>query len=577
MKIEDFLKKFISYAKNFYRINLLFSYLSGILIIPQAWFLATIIDQIIFKEKTLLDIYKYLIALLLTYLIRSILSIAANLFAAKTSSLIKKQLRNELFINLRNLGPSFIKSKGSGALTHIMSDGIESIGKYYSEFLPSKFIMMTLPLTILLFAFPFDWISCLVMIITAPLIPLFMIIIGKQAEKLNQKQWQKLKRMGNHFLDVIQGITTLKLFNASKKEIKSIANTAEEYRIETMKVLRVAFLSSVTLEFFSTVSIAIIAVLIGFRLLWVEMEFFNGFFILLLAPEFYQPLRKMGTAYHAKMESIAVAKEIESIFNQKYEYNKTNKTINYDEISIEFKNIDFSYENRQNILNNINFKVDKKEKVALVGSSGSGKSTIFSLILGFISQNHGEILINNTSIADIDINKWQKNISWIPQNPTLFYGSIIDNIRFSNKNISDQEVIDLCQKLEINNFIENLPQGYYTIIGEKGYGLSGGQIQSIAIARAFLRNSSLILMDEPTASLDKNSEKLLYKAINQLSKEKTVITIAHRLNTIKNADKILFLDSGKIVDQGTHDELILNNSLYAKLVSYEILDLKQKL
>jgi len=302
-------------------------------------------------------------------------------------------------------------------------------------------------------------------------------------------------------------------------------------------------LSALTLEFFATVSIAVVAVLIGFRLLWGELEFFNGFFILLIAPEFYIPLRKMGSAYHARMEAIGSVDKILEIYNEDIPKLSSGKNIKPDlsEVRIKISNLNFSYKNRDNVLSNFNLEVKEEEKLLIKGRSGVGKSTIFSLLLKFAPIKEGKILINGIPLKDIDTEYWRNNVAWVGQNSRLVSGTILDNLHLGN-DLNELQIKDICQKLKIHDFIKSLPEGYNTVVGENGYGLSGGEIQRLAIARAFMRDSALLLLDEPTASLDFETEKFLYRAIDKLSKGKTVITIAHRLSSIDYADRVINLE-----------------------------------
>lgn len=573
---EAFLKSKKSLSQPFLRLSIVFGYLGGALVVAQAWMIATIAQDVVFEDKSFHEIRLYLGVLMGIFAARFLLLSLSGFYGVKAASRLKKRLRSKLYTRLKDRGPLFITGHGSGAIVNAVADGVETVGKYYSDFLPAKALMAVVPLTILLVVLPTDWLSALVMVLTAPLIPVFMILIGKGAEKLNQRQWQKLARLGNHFLNVIQGLPTLKLFNASKNEAAAIAQTSEEYRRETMKVLRLAFLSSVTLEFFSTVSIAIVAVLIGFRLMWGDMVFFNGFFVLLLAPEFYLPLRKMGAAYHARMEAIGAADKIVEIMqDEKRDEDCADgnlfNTLRKEPVSIRFEDVTHAYDGRGKAIESVSFQLAPGTHMALVGPSGAGKSTILSLILGFVRLQEGRILIDGKSIHDIDLAVWRKSVGWIPQIPNLFYGSVLENIRMGKKDASDNDVFALCSHLKIDAFIKSLPQGYETVIGEQGYGLSGGQAQRIAIARAFLRDAPLILMDEPTASLDQETEDILSRAMRSLTRKKSVITIAHRIHTIENADQILFLKNGRIVAKGTHHELTEKNENYRMLVDRELL------
>ncbi len=548
------------------------SYLGGLLIIAQAWLLGWSIDAIIFKQKNLQDISFYLILLLAVVALRFLLQSIASRFAAVASALIVDNLRSELYQKLQNLGPTYISNKGSGALISTISDAVNSIRTYYSLYLPAKVSAMVLPLSILVFIFPFDTISGVVFLATFPLIPIFMIIIGKGAAELNQRQWSKLARMSKRFLNAIEGYTTLKIFNAAKAEAKNIARISEVYRVETMKVLKVAFLSSVVLEFFATISIA-------FRLMWGQMDFFYGFFILLLAPEFYAPLRKMGTAYHARMEATAAAEKIIEIMGYPPEQNKKNiadeistdaAEVNFENITIRFENVCFCYADSLDVLKNVSFEIKAGTKTAITGASGSGKSTIMALILGYIKPRSGKVFINNIDLNKIDIKLFRRNISYIAQTPTLFYGTIMDNLKMGNKNATDGEVENLCKRLQIDKFIGKTANGYNTLLGEMGYGLSGGEIQRIAIGRAFVRQCSLVLMDEPTASLDRKTETIIQLALREFTRGRTVFTIAHRLNTILNADEIIYIKDGIIIDKAKHSRLLKQNADYADLIANDL-------
>jgi ATP-binding cassette subfamily C protein CydD len=399
---------------------------------------------------------------------------------------------------------------------------------------------------------------------TAPLIPFFMILIGKGTESLNKKQWRKLARMSAHFLDMIQGLTTLKLFNASRREADVIANIANEYRITTMSVLRVAFLSSLVLEFLATVSIAMVAVTIGFRLFYGQIDFFYGFFVLLLAPEFYLPLRNMGTHYHARMEAIGAAEKIVEVLETSLpEYLPTQSLAKPNHaLTIEVNNVSFHYEQGREALNNVSFSLPANQRIALVGSSGAGKSTITHLLLGFIQPQTGDILINQQPLSSLDPQQWRQQLAWVPQNPHLFHGSIRDNIALGQPNASDEAIQAAAKRAFADGFIAKLPDKYDTLIGERGIGLSGGEIQRIALARAFLKDAPLVILDEATANLDRDSEIAIQRSIDDLAQDRSLLVIAHRLETVKNADCILVMDKGRIVEQGTHNELAQRTGLY---------------
>jgi ATP-binding cassette subfamily C protein CydD len=407
-----------------------------------------------------------------------------------------------------------------------------------------------------------------------------MILIGQGVEAVNQRQWKELARMGAHFLDVIQGITTLKLFNASRREADIIARISDDYRHSTMQVLRLAFLSSAVLEFFATIGIAIIAVFIGFRLYQLdlpipdllappEVSFFTGFFVLLLAPEFFLPLRNLGTHYHGRMEAIAAAERLTVILETPPPQRPAEPlTLPPDApLAVRFDDVHFAYGAGREALTGVGFGIAPGERVALVGPSGAGKTTVASLLLGFLRPTAGRISVDGLDLTALDIDDWRRRLAWVPQNPRLFAGTIADNIRLGHPQADLQAVRTAARHAFAAAFIEALPAGYDTPVGERGVGLSGGQIQRIALARAFLRDARLVLLDEATASLDPASEAAVQQAVDALARGRSMLVIAHRLATVRDADRILVLDGGRIVEQGDHATLSAQDGPYRRMIS----------
>jgi len=568
MTIPAFLKQQKTHTGHYLTFAVGLGLTAGFLLILQAWLLAGIVNEVIFEKAALANVQIRLWAMLALFVLRAILAWASEQAAFRAAAGVKLQLRDRLYRHLQLLGPLYLTRERSGDLVNTLSDGIEALESYYARFLPAMSLVVWVPLSILVFVFPMDWISGVVMLVTAPLIPLFMIFIGKGTERLNQRQWRKLARMSAHFLDVIQGLTTLKLFNASRREAEAVGRISEEYRRDTMAVLRMAFLSSLVLEFFATVSIALIAVLIGFRLYFGEMDFSYGFFVLLLAPEFYLPLRTMGTHYHARMDGIAAAERMVEILETPLpkQANGQQPSPDLKVQSIRFDRVAFAYEAGREALNQITFDLHPNERLALVGPSGAGKTTIINLLLGFATPDAGEIRIGDIPLTQINPDHWRQQLAWVPQNPRLFHGSLLDNICLGRNETAMSSVREAARLARADEFIDRLPDGYETLIGEHGQGLSGGQIQRIALARAFLKDAPLVILDEATANLDLENEALIREAIRELSKGRRVLSVAHRLNTVQDADRILVLDSGRICEQGQHAELIESGGLYRQMV-----------
>ncbi|MEZ5538099.1 MAG: thiol reductant ABC exporter subunit CydD [Thiolinea sp.] len=607
--INTALQDWRAQSANWLRFSIAAGFVSGLLLIAQAWLLAKVVNGVVFQQAVLADVMPFMWGLLFIFLCRAGLNWLAEQTAFKAALQVKLFLRQKLYQHIQQLGPAWLSQQRSGELVNTLSDGIEALEGYYARYLPAMSLMLWVPLAILVFVAGSDWLSALIMLGTAPLIPAFMILIGKGAEKYNQQQWRTLARMSAHFLDVIQGLTTLKLFNASRQEAQLVAEISDRYRQQTMKVLRIAFLSAFMLEFLATVSIALVAVLIGFRLFWGEMDFFYGFFVLLLAPEFYLPLRNMGTQYHARMEAIGAAEKMVEILNSEGSSPIPNPDDSKGRIksqipsvspftkgsalqqsqaviegspplqkgeqggfcsdpqnNIHLKNLNYTYPDGRQALNNVNLTIHAGETLALVGSSGAGKSTLVNILLGFLLPERGQVMIGNDDLGDIELTEWRKQLAWVPQKPQLFSGTVADNIRLGQPDAEMSEVVTAAKQAGATEFIAALPEGYDTVIGEAGRGLSGGQVQRLALARAFLRDAPLVILDEATAHLDAETEQVLQAAIDQLASTRTVIMIAHRLHTVERADRIVVLEQGRVLAAGSHAELLESSPDYRQML-----------
>lgn len=546
--------------------------LAAVSTIILALFLSKIINGVFLLGKTLKDISTLLILFMILALIKALLIWAQQYFSSGIVSFIKKSFRKKLLAQIESIGPLALKSERTGEITNTLINGVDKLEDYFSKFLPQMFLAVLIPILILVFVFPLDWLTGIIFIVTAPIIPLFMFLIGSIAEKMNKKQWQTLSRMSAYFLDVLQGISILKLFNRTNEVIKKIDEVSNSFRIKTLNVLKVAFLSALVLEVTATISVAVIAVEIGLRLLYGNFTFVDALFILIIAPEFYLPLRMLGTSYHAGMEGLAAFESINNILiyknisppKQLIENNNFNFDIN---APIIIKNLSYTYPGRgTKALDDISITLQPNKITALVGTSGAGKTTLLNILLRFITPTSGNIYFGEDDLQSINNEIWRDNIAWLPQNPHLFSKNLLENIRISRNNASTEEVIEAAKKANIHNFISSRKDEYNSAIGESGAKLSGGEIKRIALARAYLRNAPLLFVDEPTADLDPIVEEEIIKDMYKLFSDKTVLIIAHRLNTIINADNIIVMKQGKVIETGNHNELILKNGYYKKLL-----------
>lgn len=578
LKAKAFLDEQKPLAGAHLRIAVAMHLTSGALLIAQAWMLAYIVNAFVFEGADRATLLPWMLPLLALFIVRALLTWGAEQSAFRAAAGVKRTLRDRVYRHVQAAGPQWLAGQRSGALAEDLSKGIEALEAYFARYLPAMTVTTLLPLAIVVVVAPVDWLSALVMALTAPLIPIFMILIGTRVEAINQHQWKALARMGAHFLDVLQGLTTLKLFNASRREARVIAEISDDYRRRTMDVLRVAFLSSAVLEFFATVGIAIIAVFIGFRLYQVELPlpelmhppeigFLSGFFILLLAPEFFLPLRNLGTHYHGRLEAIAAAERLVDILATPLPERPTpgHRLPPGSPLDIRFDAVHFSYQEGRQALCGASFALRPNERVALVGPSGAGKTTVANLLLGFCQAQRGEILINGVNLDRLDLDDWRQRLAWLPQRPRLFQGTLLENIRLGAPEASLEEVVAAAQRARAAEFIDRLPEGYDTLVGEQGVGLSGGQIQRIALARAFLRNAQLVVLDEATASLDPANEALVQAGIDELAQDRSLLIIAHRLATVRDADRILVLSDGQIVEQGRHADLFNLQGAYYRM------------
>ncbi|PKY09985.1 thiol reductant ABC exporter subunit CydD [Acidithiobacillus marinus] len=545
---------------------------AGLLIILQAFILAHIVNGVSFEGLGLAAVMPLLWAMLALFVVRAGLSWAGELVAFRASASIKSYLREQLLKHLLQLGPVAIAGERSADIASTMIEGVEALEPYFSRYLPQMALVSLIPLAILVVVFPEDWISGLILLITGPLVPFFMVLVGYAAEAVNQRQWRKMLLMSAHFLDVVQGLTTLKIFGRAKDEIEIVARISDDYRRSTMAGLRVAFLTSAVLEFFASLSIALVAVSLGARLLQVHaaVTFYTAFFVLLLAPEYFNPLRGLSTHYHARMSAIAAAKRIFEILDMPLpeKPQPAEDYVHSQEISLVIRDLCFAYEPGRMALDGVTAEFPAGKVTALVGSSGAGKSTLANAILGFVHADKGEILVNGQMpLNAIDPQLWWRQLAWVPQNPRLFHGSIADNIRMGQADADLAALREAAKNAHALEFIEALPQGFDSMIGDLGQGLSGGQIQRIALARAFLKNPPLFILDEATANLDMENEALVLDAMQRLIQGRTAIVIAHRLATAERADHIVVLEAGRVAESGSHQELLAAGGVYARMVA----------
>lgn len=540
--------------------------LQGLMALAMAFVLSGLVDALVFRHLAPGELALPMALLAAFALLRAGCSFLAETLAARAANRVRADLFRRLLDHLARLGPVRLSGLAPGEIATIVIETLEATGAYWRKWLPAMALCGVVPPVILLLVVPFDRITALIFLVTVPLMILFMVLAGTGAERASERQYASLARLGGHVLESIRGLVDLKLLRAEQRTLKEVARKAEDYRRETMAVLRIAFLSALALEFFATLSIALIAVLVGFRLMWGGMDFRTGFFLLLLAPEFYLPLRLIGTQRHAKMQAEAAAAKIAEFLALKApEAIAPPAQAAFSEIGLRFDEVGVVHEDGRRALADISFSVRAGEHVALVGESGAGKSTLLALLAGFIAPTEGRILINGEPLERLDTAVWRRHLALLPQHPHLFAGDIAENLCLGRA-ASREAIKEALKEAEALDFVEALPEGLATRLGERGLGLSGGQAQRLALARAFLFPAPLILCDEPTAHLDAGTEQKIAAATARLARGRTLITIAHRLKTITAADRILVLSGGALVEEGTHESLKAAGGAYARLL-----------
>ena len=517
--------------------------LTAALVVAQAWLIANTVARVVNGHQALAQVRTLATLLLAVIVGRAAVGWVGERTAARASSAAKSDLRQALVERIARLGPAGIDRQRRGSLVVLATSGIDALDAYFARYLPQLFLAVIVPVTVIVVVVGADWVSAALIAVTVPLIPVFMVLVGASTKTRMARQARLLQRLAGHFLDVVAGLPTLRVFGRARAQVAAVRDVTDRYRSATMATLKVAFLSSLILELLATFSVALVAVAVGLRLLGGHLGLATALFVLILAPEAYLPLRLLGTNYHASAEGMRAAGEVFAVLEQPLPVRGTSRHVpDPARSALRVERLEVWYPGRAlPALREVTLAVGPGEVVAITGPSGCGKSTLVGVLLGLAPTYSGSVKVGESELADLDPDAWRARVAWVPQRPHLFARSIIDNVRLGRPDANDDEVGSALADAGLDRVVARLPEGLETRLGEDGAGLSAGERQRVALARAFLRDAPLLLLDEPTANLDGRTEQSVLAAVRRLMTGRTVVIVAHRPSLIALADRVVDL------------------------------------
>ena len=515
--------------------------ITALLVVAQAWIIATVVDRAYFHHGSISSLRDPLGLLLAVIVGRALLAWATERAAHRASASAKSELRQAAAGHVAALGPSGLARHDRGRLSVLVTTGIDALDGYFSRYLPQLFLAVIVPVTIIAVVAGADLVSAALIAVTVPLIPVFMGLVGLTTRDRTAARMRSLQRLAGQFLDLVSGLPTLKVFGRAKAQAKAIAEITDRYRTTTLATLKLTFLSSLVLELLATISVALVAVAVGLRLLDADMNFHSALFVLVLAPEAYLPLRALGANFHASADGMKAAEQVFELLETPVTEG-VGGSVRPRDTSIRIAGLEVTYPDRRiPALDGAELEVEPGETVALVGPSGCGKSTLLDVVLGLRRPDSGRVLLGGVDLRELDLQSWRASVGWVPQRPHLFARSVADNVRVGRSGASDAQVAAALEAAGLASVLQRLPHGVDTRLGEGGAGLSLGERQRLALARAFVRDAPLLVLDEPTASLDAETEADVLDTVRRLTEGRTALVVAHRPGLAALADRVVHL------------------------------------
>jgi len=528
-------------------VDIALGFATAVLVLVQATLLARIVART-FDGASLGDVVTELVLLVVVFGIRGAVAWGFEVAGARAASSVLSELRLELVERRLRTQPAALDGVEAGELSAVAVQGVDALIVYFGRYLPQVVLACVVPVAVLAWVGAVDSTSALIMLVTLPLVPVFMWLVGRYTEERTRERWTALRLLSAHFLDVVRGLPTLRLLNRSRGQAETIRDVGERYRLATMGTLRVAFLSASVLELAATLGVALVAVTVGVRLVGGGIGLEAGLTVLVLAPELYLPLRRLGAEFHSSADGIAVAERMLELLEAPVEVERhgTLPAPSPGTAEVRFEHVLFAYPSRPAlVLDGLDLELRPQETVALIGASGAGKSTVASLLLRLAAPTAGRVTVGGVDLADCDVDAWRRRLAWVPQHPTIFRGTVADNIRLGRTEAGDGEVRFAARLACVDEFVQALRAGYDTVVGDGGRPLSAGERRRIGLARAFLRGAELVVLDEPTADLDAATAALVGAAVERLQADRTVLLIAHRAELVRHADRVIVLEHGR--------------------------------